>query len=314
MYPKIKALKKAIALMALTIAGAANAQNYSYTGGIGAAAYGFGTTAIGSNATAGVNGSSVANATALGSTSKAIESNSTAVGFGSQANAVNSVAIGASSLANQANTVSFGAVGATRRLVNIADGVAATDATTVGQVNTAISAATTTAVNAAAAANNATNVAAAAYAVYIESVTTANAMIAAARSAQVAADAATATAAVQTNFDANNVLVIQNTADIRRIDNTFAVLQSQVNGIQNQVTKNKKESSQGVANVAAIAALPAIEVGKVFSMGLGYGSYLGESAMAIGAQARVEKNVLLKMGVSLSDKNHATSIGLGYSW
>ena len=56
--------------------------------------------------------------------------------FGYQANAyaTNSVALGANSVASEAYTVSVGGNGTTRRIVNVAEGTADTDAATVGQL------------------------------------------------------------------------------------------------------------------------------------------------------------------------------------
>ncbi len=69
----------------------------------------------------------------------------TAIGAGAHvmAGADNSVAIGANSVATDPNTVSFGSPGNERRLTNVADGLSATDAATVGQVNAAEASAVT---------------------------------------------------------------------------------------------------------------------------------------------------------------------------
>jgi autotransporter adhesin len=61
---------------------------------------------------------------------------SIAIGHSAQAIADGSVAIGQGSVADQANTVSVGASGSERRIVNVAAGVASTDAVNMGQLNT----------------------------------------------------------------------------------------------------------------------------------------------------------------------------------
>ncbi|MGO4700547.1 YadA family autotransporter adhesin [Dyella sp. 2RAB6] len=81
------------------------------------------------------------NSTAAGAGSTASGSNSTAVGAGSTASGNNSVAIGAGSVANTANSVSVGSPGNERTITNVAPGVNATDAATVGQVQDALTAA-----------------------------------------------------------------------------------------------------------------------------------------------------------------------------
>lgn len=63
-----------------------------------------------------------------------------ALGDSSRVTAEGAVALGANSLANEANTVSLGNATLSRRLVNVANGIAASDAATVGQLQAAIAA------------------------------------------------------------------------------------------------------------------------------------------------------------------------------
>lgn len=65
-------------------------------------------------------------------------SNAVALGGGSQASGENSVAIGSGSVADQANTVSVGSQGNERRVTNVADGHAATDAVNMRQFQTGV--------------------------------------------------------------------------------------------------------------------------------------------------------------------------------
>lgn len=98
-------------------------------------------TPTGANATAAGAGAAAAgaNASALGSGSNAAGSGATALGAGASASAANSVALGAGSLADQDNTVSLGSAGGERRVVNMAAGVAATDAVNLGQLSQGLS-------------------------------------------------------------------------------------------------------------------------------------------------------------------------------
>jgi trimeric autotransporter adhesin len=82
--------------------------------------------------------------TATGQGAVASANFSTATGASARAEGVGSVALGAGAIATQDNTVSLGnggaagAIGgATRRIVNMSDGIAATDGATVGQMNAA---------------------------------------------------------------------------------------------------------------------------------------------------------------------------------
>ncbi|MFB0613766.1 hypothetical protein [Aurantiacibacter poecillastricola] len=77
-------------------------------------------------------------ATALGESADATMQNATALGQNAQAVAEGAVALGAGSLADLAHTVSVGTEGGERRIVNLANGVNASDAVTMGQFGSAI--------------------------------------------------------------------------------------------------------------------------------------------------------------------------------
>jgi peptidoglycan hydrolase CwlO-like protein len=62
-------------------------------------------------------------------------SGSIAFGNNASATALNSVALGAGSLADRANTISVGSVGSERQIVNVAAGTQSTDAVNLGQLN-----------------------------------------------------------------------------------------------------------------------------------------------------------------------------------
>jgi autotransporter adhesin len=72
---------------------------------------------------------------ALGIRSVASATSSVAIGREANAGAINSVALGANSIATEPNTVSIGQPGARRRIVNVADAIAGTDAVNLNQVN-----------------------------------------------------------------------------------------------------------------------------------------------------------------------------------
>lgn len=78
--------------------------------------------------------------TAVGAKSIASGADSFAMGYGARATYENSVAIGSGSNAPAANTFAVGSAALKRRIVNVADGTAATDAATVGQVGKMIDA------------------------------------------------------------------------------------------------------------------------------------------------------------------------------
>ena len=120
-----------------------------YKGGAGAPTTGRNAIAIGTE-TAATGANSVAigstakargdSSLALGDYAEARGKNSVALGIGAYSTANNSVALGRNSLAKEENVVSIGNDDAkiTRRLVNMAAGVADTDAVNVGQMKDAI--------------------------------------------------------------------------------------------------------------------------------------------------------------------------------
>ncbi|WP_390886378.1 beta strand repeat-containing protein, partial [Burkholderia ambifaria] len=74
------------------------------------------------------------NSVAIGSQANATNVDTLAIGSGARASGMNSIAIGVNSVAADANTVSIGDVGATRRIVNVSDGVDDTDAVNMKQL------------------------------------------------------------------------------------------------------------------------------------------------------------------------------------
>ncbi|WP_445707353.1 YadA-like family protein [Burkholderia pyrrocinia] len=78
------------------------------------------------------------NSVAIGSLANATNADTLAIGSGSRASGLNSIAIGVNSVAADANTMSVGDVGATRRIVNVSDGVDDTDAVTMKQLTDAM--------------------------------------------------------------------------------------------------------------------------------------------------------------------------------
>ncbi|WP_053092002.1 ESPR-type extended signal peptide-containing protein [Ralstonia insidiosa] len=111
----------------------------------GSATPGTNNTAIGTNVLIGTDaaGTSASSATAVGANARITASNGVALGRNASVGdaGTNSVALGTGSIANEADTVSVGNTnaGGQRRIVNMAAGMADTDAVNVGQMKTALS-------------------------------------------------------------------------------------------------------------------------------------------------------------------------------
>jgi len=74
-----------------------------------------------------------------------------------------------------------------------------------------------------------------------------------------------------------------------------------------------KDAYSGVASVAALAAIPSPAVGKKFTVGMGYGYFKEQSAVAIGLKAAVSENIIMTGGLGYS-RTATVSAGVGYSW
>ena len=75
-----------------------------------------------------------------------------------------------------------------------------------------------------------------------------------------------------------------------------------------------KKAYSGVASVAALAAIPAPAPGKRFTLGLGVGNYMSQSAMAIGFKASITDNISFAAGAGLSNEQVTSNAGIGFSW
>lgn len=103
--------------------------SYSMASGANSSAYGYFSRASGESSSA------------YGYYSEASGASSVAIGNNARARGTNSVALGAGSFANEDNTVSVGSYNFQRRIINVADGEAPTDAANVGQLGMGVAAA-----------------------------------------------------------------------------------------------------------------------------------------------------------------------------
>ncbi|WP_413506383.1 YadA C-terminal domain-containing protein, partial [Photobacterium phosphoreum] len=85
-----------------------------------------------------------------------------------------------------------------------------------------------------------------------------------------------------------------------------------INKIESQIHKNRKISSKGIAGVAAMANIPTPMDGSL-SVGIGYGNYDGENALAFGASKYFTSGVAIKGSLATIGSNHPT-IGMGASY
>jgi hypothetical protein len=70
----------------------------------------------------------------------------------------------------------------------------------------------------------------------------------------------------------------------------------------------------GIASVSALAAIPDPIQGKKCSVGLGYGSYMGEDAIALGLKGDVAENIRITTGLGFCRDRTTLSAGVGFSF
>jgi autotransporter adhesin len=263
-------------------------------------------------------------AVAIGTVSRATGEQSVALGTGAVASGANAIAIGAGSIADIANTVSFGSVGHERRITNIADGVDATDAATVGQLdrvesrlrkqvkrlNTKLREA-----------NRSDNSAADRPQVSRISAAPATQEAKRARPSKPKTEART-TQAVGAEDRATPV---ERSPERPRGDGgaspasavagRLASFENEVQSRLVQIDKRIDNNANGVAMAMALtgSSLPA---GKKFAVAVNYGTFAGTSAIALSSHLRVSENAVVSGGLSYGvDQNlFGGRAGVQFAW
>ena len=74
--------------------------------------------------------------------------------------------------------------------------------------------------------------------------------------------------------------------------------------------------STGVASIAAMSNIPGLDPNKKFGIGIGYGNFQGNSALAVGINGRLAPSLTAKVSVGAGLSYGATSVGTGlsYAW
>lgn len=81
---------------------------------------------------------------------------------------------------------------------------------------------------------------------------------------------------------------------------------------------NVRQLNGGIASVAALAGLPAPQLGKRSSFGMGFGVHDGGRANTLGGQSMFGDGMTFKYGVAVSESaglyDSTASLGVGFSW
>lgn len=84
-----------------------------------------------------------------------------------------------------------------------------------------------------------------------------------------------------------------------------------------QLKNVEDRAYQGISAVSALVAIPPPASGKNYSVGLGYGYYRDNSAVALGAKANIYNGISVAAGVGMSVQGSdsvTANAGVGYSW
>ena len=83
-----------------------------------------------------------------------------------------------------------------------------------------------------------------------------------------------------------------------------------------QLNQMNNTVSTGVASVAAMSNIPGLDTNKNFGIGIGYGNFQGNSALAVGINGRLAPSLTAKLSVGAGLSYGATSVGAGlsYAW
>ncbi len=87
----------------------------------------------------------------------------------------------------------------------------------------------------------------------------------------------------------------------------------QLNEVNDRVDRIKTDAFSGIASVSALAAIPEPGPNKRVAVGVGYGHFKGENAVAGGVKAHLTKNISATAGAGYSAKNLTVNAGVGVS-
>ncbi|MBV8042591.1 YadA-like family protein, partial [Pluralibacter sp.] len=291
-------------------------------------------------------------AVAIGQGTNASGNNSVAMGNGAASTADNSVALGAGSVADRANSVSVGSQGNERQMTNVAAGTEDTDAVNLAQLRSA----TGDIVSIVNTENNISNGKDGMFQVNNSSnlskpTVTGNDAVAGGAGAEASGNNSTALG-TRSKATANNSVALgsdsvadrANTVSVGSVGNerqianvaagtqgTDAVNLNQLNkgissanqytdkrfnDLKNTVDDNNDKLSAGIAGAMAMAALPQPYSAGGSMVGLGGGTYQGQSAVALGVSTISDngKWVTKLSGTTNSKGDVGAAIGVGYQW
>ncbi|WP_277184955.1 YadA-like family protein [Caballeronia sp. BR00000012568055] len=86
------------------------------------------------------------------------------------------------------------------------------------------------------------------------------------------------------------------------------------NQVQQGITDLARNAYSGIAAATAMTMIPEADAGKTMSIGIGTGGYRGYQAVALGGNARINPNLKLKAGMSVTSGGLVFGVGAGVQW
>ena len=110
------------------------------------------------------------------------------------------------------------------------------------------------------------------------------------------------------NLNMNNNRITNVAAGVAGTD---AVNVNQLNWTNQNINNVSQVAYSGIASVSAIAGIPGLQGNKRYNLGLGYGNYHGQNAMAVGSNVRLMENLTAKASIGVLSTDVTTSVGVG---
>ncbi|SAL52466.1 putative trimeric autoransporter, BpaB [Caballeronia humi] len=95
------------------------------------------------------------------------------------------------------------------------------------------------------------------------------------------------------------------------VNGTDAVNVNQLKSGLGDVSRN---AYSGIAAATALTMIPDVDANKTLSVGVGYGTYKGYSAAALGGTARITQNIKVRVGAGWSSQGTTVGAGAAYQW
>ncbi len=87
-----------------------------------------------------------------------------------------------------------------------------------------------------------------------------------------------------------------------------------VNQVQGAINDTSRKAYGGIAAATALTMIPDLQQGKNIAIGVGGAQYQGYAATAIGVNARLTENLIVKAGMGISTAGSTYGVGGSYQW